>query len=129
MGEKIRVLLKEMTGVPGEFQVLPAGRIDMKGYGSATLDEAGATEIIAEFARRGLDMVIDYEHQTLKDSQAPAAGWIKALTWKGSDGLWAVVDWTRQASNYLANREYRYFSRWCSSRRRRDGLSPCLTWP
>ena len=110
MGEKIRVLLKEMTGVPGEFQVLPAGRIDMKGYGSATLDEAGATAIIAEFARRGLDMVIDYEHQTLKDSQAPAAGWIKALTWKGADGLWAVVDWTRQASNYLVNREYRYFS-------------------
>jgi len=52
-------------------------------------------------------MVIDYEHQTLKDIQAPAAGWIKQLTWKGEAGLWAVVDWTQQAACYLANKEYR----------------------
>jgi len=110
MGDKIRILLKEMEGAPLEFQVLPFGLIEMKGYGPATLDEDGAEKIIAEFTRRGLDMVIDYEHQTLKDIQAPAAGWIKQLTWKGEAGLWAVVDWTQQAAGYLANKEYRYFS-------------------
>jgi len=104
------IVLKEVTGAPAEFCVLPAGRIDMKDYGSAELDEAGAACIIAEYDRRGLDMVIDYEHQTLKDTQAPAAGWIKSLVWKGAEGLWAVVDWTVQAAAYLANREYRYFS-------------------
>jgi phage I-like protein len=110
MGDEIRTILKEMEGAPSEFQVLPAGRIDMKGYGTATLDEAGAAAIITEFARRGLDMVIDYEHQTLKDVQAPAAGWIKELVWKGKEGLWAGADWTLQAAGYLTNREYRYFS-------------------
>ncbi|WP_261949169.1 phage protease [Paenibacillus melissococcoides] len=29
------------------------------------------------FHRRALDIVIDYEHQTLEDVQAPAGGWIK----------------------------------------------------
>ena len=55
-------------------------------------------------------MVIDYEHQTMDDVQAPAAGWIKNLIWKGKEGLWAAVEWTRKAGEYLAAREYRYIS-------------------
>jgi len=55
-------------------------------------------------------MVVDYEHQTLKAVQAPAAGWIKRLYNRGSDGLWAAVEWTQRARAYLASREYRYFS-------------------
>lgn len=110
MKKRILSGLTEMTGAPAEFCVLPSGRIDMHGYGSSVLDEAGAAGIIDEFKRRGLDMVIDYEHQTLKDIQAPAAGWIKSLVWKGAEGLWAAVEWTAQAAKYLADREYRYFS-------------------
>ena len=55
-------------------------------------------------------MVIDYEHQTEKDIEAPAAGWIKRLIDKGRDGLWAAVEWTEKARQYLQNREYRYYS-------------------
>jgi phage I-like protein len=103
-------VLKDVAGAPGEFQVLPDGRIEMEGYGEAVMDAEAAAAIIAEFKRRGIEMVIDYEHQTMEDVQAPAAGWIKDLLWKGKEGLWAVVEWTARAAEYLQNREYRYFS-------------------
>jgi phage I-like protein len=108
--KNILIILKELSGAPNEFQVLPAGTIEIEGDGAAFLDEQAATEIIAAFKARGNDMVIDYEHRTLDDVEAPAAGWIKALTWKPADGLWATVEWTKRAAEYLSNREYRYFS-------------------
>ena len=43
------------------------------------------------------------------DVQAPAGGWIKELVLK-SDGIFAKVEWTKKARNYLKNREYRYLS-------------------
>ena len=56
-----------------------------------------------------MDLVIDYEHQSLQGERAPAAGWIKDLEAR-DDGLWARVDWTQQARDYLEKKEYRYFS-------------------
>ena len=64
---------------------------------------------MAQFKGRHLDLVIDYEHQTLKDVQAPAGGWIKDI-YKGDDALVAKVEWTPKAQEYLKNREYRYLS-------------------
>jgi phage I-like protein len=55
-------------------------------------------------------MVFDYEHQTLKGVQAPAAGWIKELSWDPTKGIMAKVDWTETGAAYVASREYRYFS-------------------
>jgi len=106
----ILAALKEMAGAPAEFQLLPEGKIEINGDAPAFLDEASAQGIIDAFKNRGNDMVIDYEHQTMIDVQAPAAGWVKQLVWKGKEGLWVVVDWTKRAKEYLENREYRYFS-------------------
>lgn len=103
-------ILKSIEGAPGEFQVLPYGEIEIEGDEPAFLDEESMQSIIDQFERRGNDMVIDYEHQTLKDVQAPAAGWIKRFIDKGKQGLWAVVEWTEKAKKYMAAREYRYFS-------------------
>ena len=103
-------ILKEITDVPTEFQLLPYGRIDIEGEPPAYVDEESIASVIAHFRRRGNDMVIDYEHQTLKDVQAPAAGWIKRLVDRGKGGLWAVVEWTERAKQYLKDKEYRYFS-------------------
>ena len=51
----------------------------------------------------------DYEHQTLKGCEAPAAGWVKEL--KLEDGqIKAVVEWTPRGARYLENKEYRYLS-------------------
>ena len=103
-------ILKEIKDIPNEFQLLPYGRIDIEGEPPAYVDEEAIASVIAHFRRRGNDMVIDYEHQTLKDVQAPAAGWIKRLVDRGREGLWAVVEWTERAKQYLKNKEYRYFS-------------------
>lgn len=108
--KKLLAILKEMTGAPGEFQVLPEGKIEIEGMNPAFLDEAAAGGVIAAFKARGNHMVVDYEHQTLTDGPAPAAGWIKDLIWKGKEGLWAAVEWTKKAKEHLENREYRYFS-------------------
>ena len=102
--------------VPSEFQIFPYGQVHILGSAPFTVDDAAMNGVIQQFRARGLDMVIDYEHQTeggqysSPDGKAPAAGWIKSLENRGRDGLWAKVDWTATAAAYLANREYRYFS-------------------
>ena len=107
---KAHLILKQIEGAPGEFQVLPFGKVEIEGEEDAFVDDEAMDSIIAEFERRGNDMVIDYEHQTLTGKEAPAAGWLKKLVKKGQKGLWAVVEWTEKARQYLANKEYRYFS-------------------
>lgn len=94
---------------PGEVQIIPHGKHSTD-RGDFVLDEEGAAAIIEDFDSRSNDMVLDYEHQTLMGSEAPAAGWIKRLVNKGRDGIWAVVEWTPRAIEYLKNREYRYLS-------------------
>jgi phage I-like protein len=112
-------LLQELTAalsgdgaavVPGAFQIFPAGQVNIEGEEPITVDDAAMDRVIQHFRARGLDMVIDYEHQTEEGNPAPAAGWIKDLENRGVDGLWARVEWTQKAGEYLANREYRYFS-------------------
>lgn len=78
--------------------------------GAFLFNEAGADALISEFAGRGRDLVIDFEHSTLSGKEAPAAGWIDRLE-KTPDGLAAHVKyWTEKAKGYLENGEYRYFS-------------------
>ena len=103
-------ILKEIKDIPEEFQLLPYGEIDIEGEPKAIVDAESIASVISHFNRRGNDLVIDYEHQSLKDTQAPAAGWIKRLIDRGREGLWAVVEWTPTAKKYLKNKEYRYFS-------------------
>lgn len=107
---KAFLILKAIEGAPGEFQVLPFGTVEIEGEADAFVDEEAMDSIIAEFERRGNDMVIDYEHQTLTGNEAPAAGWLRKFVKKGQEGLWAVVEWTEKAKQYLASKEYRYFS-------------------
>jgi phage I-like protein len=107
---KFAMILKQVDGTVNEFQLLPFGEILIEDDDPVTLDEAGIAAIIDKFLRRGNDIVIDYEHQTMLNVQAPAAGWIKNLVNKGKDGLWVVVEWTARAVEYMKNHEYRYFS-------------------
>jgi phage I-like protein len=96
--------------LPEWIRVLPLGKVELADHREPFMvDEASLTSMVAAFRSRGIDLVIDYEHQSLNGERAPAAGWIKDLEARG-DGLWARVDWTQQAAEYLAQREYRYFS-------------------
>jgi len=105
----------------GEIQLLPAGTFraaDGSGrpedVAAWRMDAQIAQDLIDKFERKGREIVIDYEHQTLaaaKNGQpAPAAGWVRELAWREGKGLYARVDWTRRAREFIASGEYRFIS-------------------
>lgn len=78
--------------------------------GEFDFSQEDADTLIREFTRRGKDLVIDFEHQSIGGEKAPAAGWIKGLE-KNDLGLAAIVKyWTKEAEQLLLNGQYRYFS-------------------
>lgn len=89
-------------------KICPKGFVDST-KGNFLLDEESIRQIENWQKHRGIDIVIDYEHQTLDGDKAPAAGWIKSLKTE-SDGLYAQIEWTEAAKQHLKNKEYRYFS-------------------
>lgn len=102
-----------------EIQVMPAGAFrprdgrPMK-VDAWRIDAALAARVIERFRANKTPLVIDYEHQTLQAEEngqpAPAAGFIRDLEWREGQGLFAKVELTRRAREYVANGEYRYFS-------------------
>lgn len=109
---------------PDEIFIAPWGEVRTSA-GSFVVDEESASTTIAAFEAHGTDLPVDYEHQTLGGAyssptgQAPAAGWIKSLTAVTPQeaartgrraGLWARVQWTKDAAEQLAARAYRYLS-------------------
>lgn len=98
----------EVGGAPEVISVLPLGHVK-SAKGEFNVDGESFSAMKAQIARRGVDLVVDYEHQTLTGEQAPAAGWVKELFL--DDGqIKARVEWTDRAKAYLENREYRYLS-------------------
>ena len=101
----------EAGGAGHWVHLLPAGRFQGRdGRGPYVLRDAAA--VIAASMQRGLDPVIDRDHATdyaPLGTSVPAAGWIKEMELR-PDGLWGRVEWTRQAAQQIADREYRYLS-------------------
>lgn len=98
----------EVGGAPEVISVLPLGHVK-SAKGEFDVDGESFSAMKAQIAQRGVDLVVDYEHQTLTGEQAPAAGWVKELFL--DDGqIKARVEWTDRAKAYLENREYRYLS-------------------
>jgi phage I-like protein len=78
------------------------------------LDASLAERLIDLVNKVGVDLVIDYEHQTLNAANsgqpAPAAGWFGVLEWR-DDGLYATdVRWNDRAKAMIEAHEYRYIS-------------------
>lgn len=97
-----------LENVPTEIKILPLGHV-ISEKGQFTVDKESLDLMKQHMLKRNLDIVVDYEHQTLNDTQAPAGGWIKEL-YMGDDAIMAKVEWTQKAKDYLANKEYRYLS-------------------
>lgn len=97
-----------LAEAPEYIRVLPLGHVSSE-KGDFLVDNESFRMMKEHMQRRNIDIVIDYEHQTLRDVQAPAGGWIKELVLK-NDGIFAKVEWTKKAREYLQNREYRYLS-------------------
>ncbi|MBF7683921.1 phage protease [Acinetobacter sp. B5B] len=73
--------------------------------------------IVAVLNQRQIDMVIDYEHATLRiqtdNEPAPAAGWLKPSGFTYIEGIGICstqFEWTDKAKNYIEAQEYKYIS-------------------
>lgn len=97
----------------GEFRPRDGRKVDTPS-GAWRIDAAIAARVIADVAALRTPLVIDYEHQTLQAEDngmpAPAAGFIRGLEWREGSGLWATVELTQRALQYVREGEYRYFS-------------------
>lgn len=100
--------LQKTNELPEWTKILPLGKVSST-KGDFMVDGESYQSMLNHISERKLDVVIDYEHQTLKDIQAPAGGWIKELR-LGTDAIEAKVEWTEKAQQYLKNKEYRFLS-------------------
>ena len=123
-GERLAVLDAQLTSQgDGWQQLLPQGPFkardgrpfDVSG-GHWQLDKSIATTLINRVREMGQDILIDYDHQTLKTDQngqpAPAAGWYNAdeIEWREGAGLFIKPRWTDRAAALVAAKEYRFLS-------------------
>jgi phage I-like protein len=81
------------------------------------IDDEIAAAVIERIQQFDNDIVIDFEHQTLKSAEngkpAPAAGWIKrdSIVWVAGKGLFAEnVEWTDEAKDFIESKKYKYIS-------------------
>lgn len=114
--------LPVQAGAPGKrFRIVPFGTFGGRdGRGPWHLrDKAHAGQVIAATKAflNGVEMVVNYDHQTELAAvpgvggNAKAAGWINPDTLEiGEDGIYATADWTPAAEAALQAREYRYYS-------------------
>ena len=102
-------------------QLLPAGSfraIDGRPENCPSwyIDSTSAAALMARVAARKNDLLVDYEHTTLRvaknGGENPAAGWIgtAALSWDESTGLFADIQWTDAAKTKIESDAYRYLS-------------------
>lgn len=96
--------------LPVWYCFFPEGSGEVEGEGSFLVDRSAWELLAAKLDRRGVEIVIDYEHQTIKGVKAPAAGWCREWRYTDGVGIEAKVDWTAEAADYLKKGEYRYFS-------------------
>ncbi|MFA7175541.1 MAG: phage protease, partial [Kiritimatiellia bacterium] len=96
--------------LPEWYLIFAAGTCELEGEGQSVVDAIAAAQTLKNLSRRGIDIVVDYEHQSIGNAKAPAAGWVKEWKWVDGQGLLARIDWTDEAAGYLKAKEYRYFS-------------------
>ncbi|WP_320109977.1 phage protease [Aeromonas veronii] len=123
-GERLAVLDAQLTPQgDGWYQLLPVGPFKARdgrpfdvASGYWQLDGQIAAALIARAKALGQDILIDYDHQTLKTDQngqpAPAAGWYNAdeIEWREGQGLFIKPRWTERAAALVAAKEYRFLS-------------------
>ncbi|HDX9010338.1 phage protease [Aeromonas dhakensis] len=123
-GERLAVLDAQLTPQgDGWFQLLPVGPFKARdgrpfdvASGHWQLDGQIAAALIARAKALGQDILIDYDHQTLKADQngqpAPAAGWYNSdeIAWREGQGLFIKPRWTERAAALVAAKEYRFLS-------------------
>lgn len=96
--------------LPEWYLLFPDGWNEIEGEGKYLIDAKAWDMVQAGISRRGLEIVFDYEHQSVKGGQAPAAGWCKDWRYTPGKGIEAKIAWNEEAAAYLAKKQYRYYS-------------------
>lgn len=113
-------------GVPTEAHLLPPGPFRAIDGRPATmdgvqcqdwqLDGAIAARLIGRAAAQKTDILIDFEHQSLRAEwngrRVEAAGWIpRALEWREGKGLYALnIRWVGDTADLIQQKKVRYIS-------------------
>src|SRR5262245_25989773 len=90
---------------------LPFGSYQHPLHGEMVFDAAKLSALAASVTShvRGIDPDIDYDHKTDPAKGNKAAGWLKGAK-VDANGLQLKIDFTPQARQELADKQYRYFS-------------------
>jgi phage I-like protein len=116
MESQIAVLTQAISAPSTRFRIMPNGTFRAwdgrpQGLPGWYMDGRIAGKMIAAAMAKPDDFVIDYEHASLKASEAPAAGWFSRLSWQDGQGLFVEdARWTDKARAMLKAGEYRYVS-------------------
>jgi len=93
-----------------EIQIMQTGEWKHPTYGKMRINESILDQMIQHF-REGLRKGIYItEGHPQGDEELPAVGWVKDLVKKGSDNLWAVIEWTDKGMELLKSKAYKFFS-------------------
>ncbi|BCB28427.1 hypothetical protein SKTS_33130 [Sulfurimicrobium lacus] len=114
-------LLSGDGGVPTEAHLLPPGpfrAVDGRPFecDGWKLDAAIAARVIARAAAQKNDILIDFEHQSLRSEwngqRVEAAGWIpRTMEWREGSGLYALnIVWVGDTADLIAAKKLRYIS-------------------
>lgn len=104
------VLYALETASPNIIKLAVVGSWQGHKNGSFEITNADIEKMKINFDRRQVDLVVDYEHQTLGGGEAPASGWVKELYIADDGSLIGKVEWTKKATEYIKNGEYKYIS-------------------
>lgn len=98
----------------GEFRGIDGRPFDAPSW---NLTPEQGQQIVAVLNQRHVDMVVDYEHSTLKAAAtgdaAPAAGWLKpeGFVYVNGVGICSTqFEWTDKAKSFIESDEYKYIS-------------------
>lgn len=109
----LAIALSDSGAPPTEFRLFTKGW-NITSKGRFLFDDTAAKSVMSDYAKHGVDLMIDLEHQSLDGASADptardARGWGQ-LELRNGD-LWAVnVKWTPDGTARLTNKTQRYVS-------------------
>lgn len=111
MKDQLLVYVCDVQAKPAEWiRIVPLGRVELRDSREPFhIIPQDLADIIRKFDADKIHLVVDYQHQSLGDGEALAAGWIQDLEAR-ADGLYSRVKWTAKALKHIQEGEFRYYS-------------------
>lgn len=109
-------LSEAKDGKPAEVsrrvQIMRTGTFKHPSYGRFSVEESHLQNMVKNLKEnvRGIDLAIDYNHESDKEAAAWIANASVEKLEKGGHGLFAEVEWTPPAEEKLRNKEFKYLS-------------------